>query len=173
MQGVVTTPQARRPGWASHPETDVAVKTGTAQVGNAAQNTVDWMIGFAPANNPTVAVAVVVPEQATSASGAEIAGPIMKAMIEAALAEQAADTPTPTTHDDRRADHDDVPHYDRPRHADDGAADDPDDRAPPTTTTVPPTSTTAAIPTTTTPFAVDHDDRRAGATRAPPTAATP
>ena len=54
---------------------DVAVKTGTAQTGNGASNTNDWMIGFAPANDPKVAVAVEVPLQATSTSGAEIAGP--------------------------------------------------------------------------------------------------
>jgi peptidoglycan glycosyltransferase len=64
---------------------DVAVKTGTAQTGNGASNTNDWMIGFAPANDPKVAVAVEVPLQATSTSGAEIAGPIMEAMLEAAL----------------------------------------------------------------------------------------
>ena len=37
------------------------------------------MIGFAPANDPMVAVAVVVPYQAPSTSGAQIAGPIMNA----------------------------------------------------------------------------------------------
>ena len=37
------------------------------------------MIGFAPANNPQVAVAVVVPQQANSSDGASVAGPIMNA----------------------------------------------------------------------------------------------
>jgi peptidoglycan glycosyltransferase len=64
-----------------------AVKTGTAQVGNSANNTDDWMIGFAPANNPKIAVAVVVPFQGVSNSGAEVAGPIMNAMLSAALAQ--------------------------------------------------------------------------------------
>jgi len=64
---------------------DVAVKTGTAQTGNSADNTNDWMIGFAPANDPKVAVAVEVPFQPTSFTGAEVAGPIVKAMLEAAL----------------------------------------------------------------------------------------
>jgi len=36
--------------------------------------------------NPTIAVAVVVPYQSVSATGAEVAGPIMKAMLEAAAA---------------------------------------------------------------------------------------
>jgi peptidoglycan glycosyltransferase len=64
---------------------DVAVKTGTAQTGNGEANTNDWMIGFAPANDPKVAVAVEVPLQPYSTSGAEVAGPIMLKMLEAAL----------------------------------------------------------------------------------------
>jgi penicillin-binding protein A len=67
---------------------DVAVKTGTAQTGDAHNDTDDWMIGFAPANDPTIAVAVVVPLQATNSSGATIAGPIMRDMFEAALLPQ-------------------------------------------------------------------------------------
>lgn len=66
---------------------DAAVKTGTAQTGlpNTESDTDDWMIGFAPANNPQVAVAVVVPYQEFSTSGAEVAGPIVRTMLEAAL----------------------------------------------------------------------------------------
>jgi len=89
MEGVVTTPRGTAAGVGFLPQDQVAVKTGTAQEGNAAQNTNDWMIGLAPASDPTVAVAVVVPQQATTFSGARIAGPIVKAMIEATLAEQA------------------------------------------------------------------------------------
>ncbi len=63
---------------------DPAVKTGTAQTGNGTNQTDDWMIGFAPASNPTIAVAVVVPEQAVSATGAAVAGPIMNEMLTAA-----------------------------------------------------------------------------------------
>jgi peptidoglycan glycosyltransferase len=66
---------------------DVAAKTGTAQVGNSLTNdTDDWMIAFAPATDPTIAVAVSVPYQNYSATGASVAGPIMKCVIEAALA---------------------------------------------------------------------------------------
>jgi penicillin-binding protein A len=65
---------------------DVAVKTGTSQTQNSTQDTDDWMIGFAPANDPKVAVAVVVPLQPFELTGAIRAGPIMKAMLEAALA---------------------------------------------------------------------------------------
>jgi penicillin-binding protein A len=60
-----------------------AVKTGTAQTGLGVNH--DWMIGFAPANNPKIAVAVVVPYQAIGSDGAGVAGPIMKAVMEAAL----------------------------------------------------------------------------------------
>ncbi len=68
---------------------DAAVKTGTAQTGNAKANTDDWMIGFAPANDPKIAVAVVVPNQNFVDTGAGVAGPIMKQMLEAALSEPA------------------------------------------------------------------------------------
>ncbi len=68
---------------------NVAAKTGTSQVGNGAQNTDDWMIAFAPANNPTIAVAVVMPFQVTSATGAAVAGPIIKCLVEGALALQS------------------------------------------------------------------------------------
>jgi peptidoglycan glycosyltransferase len=72
------------------PADDVAAKTGTAQVGNDLTNdTDDWMIAFAPAKDPTIAVAVSVPYQGYSRTGAEIAGPIMKCVIEGALAMQA------------------------------------------------------------------------------------
>ena len=44
------------------------------------------MIGFAPANDPKIAVAVVVPLQSFDGTGAADAGPIMKAMLNAAAA---------------------------------------------------------------------------------------
>jgi peptidoglycan glycosyltransferase len=68
------------------PQDDVAAKTGTAQTGNALNNTDDWMIAFAPANDPVVAAAVVLPYQPQSAWGATVAGPVMKCVIEGALA---------------------------------------------------------------------------------------
>jgi len=65
---------------------DVAAKTGTAQVGVGNSATTDWMIAFAPASAPKVAVAVMIPNQSLSATGAEVAGPIMQTMISDALA---------------------------------------------------------------------------------------
>jgi peptidoglycan glycosyltransferase len=68
------------------PSLDVAAKTGTAQTFTPQHYTDDWMIAFAPASQPRIAVAVVVPDQAPSATGAEVAGPIASAMLQAALA---------------------------------------------------------------------------------------
>jgi peptidoglycan glycosyltransferase len=68
---------------------DVAAKTGTAQTGTASKDTDDWMIAFAPATDPTVAVAVVLPNQVVSATGATVAGPVISCVLEAALAVQS------------------------------------------------------------------------------------
>ncbi len=68
------------------PQDQVGAKTGTAQTGNAVNNTDDWMIAFAPASHPIVAAAVVLPFQPVSAWGATVAGPVMKCVIEGALA---------------------------------------------------------------------------------------
>jgi peptidoglycan glycosyltransferase len=83
MQGVVQSGTASGVGFPSY--LCAAVKTGTAQTNASQQVTEDWMIGFAPANNPKVAVAVVVPKQNIASDGAGVAGPIMKAVLQAAL----------------------------------------------------------------------------------------
>ncbi|HEY1636479.1 MAG TPA: penicillin-binding transpeptidase domain-containing protein [Acidimicrobiales bacterium] len=70
------------------PNVQVAAKTGTAQTSTGAGNN-NWLIGFAPADNPQVAVAVVVPAQTglgSDTTGAQIAGPIFKTVLQAALA---------------------------------------------------------------------------------------
>lgn len=96
MHDVVTVGTASLVGFL--PQDDVAAKTGTAQVGNnLANDTDDWMIAFAPANNPTIAIAVSVPFQGPSVTGAKVAGPIMKCMIEGALALQAGQPITGTS----------------------------------------------------------------------------
>jgi len=61
---------------------DVAGKTGTAQNGNGRPYTL-WFTGFAPANDPQVAVAVVVENQ--SSFGNVVAAPVAKTVIEAVL----------------------------------------------------------------------------------------
>ncbi len=85
MQAVATSGTAGGVGFPG--SLDVAVKTGTAQIeiGTTITSVADWMIGFAPANNPKVAIAVVVPYQPLSTQGASIAGPIVKAMLVDAL----------------------------------------------------------------------------------------
>jgi peptidoglycan glycosyltransferase len=84
MQSVVSDPAGTAADVGFPAGLDVAVKTGTAQTGNPQANTDDWMIGFAPADDPQIAVAVVVPLQHQSDNGAGVAGPIMKTMLEAA-----------------------------------------------------------------------------------------
>ncbi|WP_309065013.1 penicillin-binding transpeptidase domain-containing protein [Microbacterium sp.] len=66
---------------------DVAGKTGTAQNGGSRPHTL-WFTGFAPAEDPQVAVAVVVEDgggKGQSGSGNAIAAPIAKKVIEAVL----------------------------------------------------------------------------------------
>ncbi len=88
MQGVVNDPGGTAYGifpasW------DVAAKTGTAQTGPDLSLTNDWMIAFAPASDPKVAVAVAVPNQPANETGASTSGPPMKTILGDAL----ADTP--------------------------------------------------------------------------------
>lgn len=66
---------------------DVGGKTGTAENGASRPYTL-WFTGFAPAENPEVAVAVVVEDgggQGQSGSGNTIAAPIAKKVMEAVL----------------------------------------------------------------------------------------
>jgi peptidoglycan glycosyltransferase len=85
MLAVVNSPSgtgvaARIPG------VEVAGKTGTAQTGTG--GTDDWFVAFAPATSPSIAVAVVLPDQpaANDYQGGTVAAPIAKAVIEAYLA---------------------------------------------------------------------------------------
>ncbi len=88
MQSVVTAPNGTANG-VFPPHINAAAKTGTAETGVFNQFTTDWMIAFAPANAPRVAVAVVVPQQSASATGSSVTGPIISAMIQAALSATA------------------------------------------------------------------------------------
>lgn len=66
---------------------DVAGKTGTAQIGLIGSNlTEPWFIGFAPIQNPKVAIAVTV-EKTQGGFGGTVAAPIARAVIETLLAE--------------------------------------------------------------------------------------
>ena len=67
------------------PGVQVAAKTGTAQtIGDKAHA---WIVGFAPAEAPKIAVAVIVESQdgVSEATGGRVAAPIAKAVIQAAL----------------------------------------------------------------------------------------
>lgn len=70
------------------PGVPVAAKTGTAETGRQGRNDT-WLIAFAPANDPQVAVAVALSNQ--SGTGGSTAGPIAKAVLEAALKAKPAE----------------------------------------------------------------------------------
>ncbi|WEV58996.1 penicillin-binding protein 2 [Bifidobacterium sp. ESL0728] len=79
MKAVITkeNPQLAIPG------VSVAAKTGTAQIGVGNQSNDGWIMGFAPADDPKIVVAVVVHN--TDRAGSDAAGPIMKAIMREAL----------------------------------------------------------------------------------------
>lgn len=84
MQKVVTDGSGKR---AQIPGMKVAGKTGTAQTAPGKASDV-WFTGFAPADNPRVAVAVVVEEGGTmaqEASGGSVAAPIARKVMEAVV----------------------------------------------------------------------------------------
>ncbi|WP_107491354.1 peptidoglycan D,D-transpeptidase FtsI family protein [Thermobifida fusca] len=66
---------------AAIPGIQVAGKTGTAEVGDG--DTHNWFISFAPADDPQVAVAVVI--ERGNASGGTLAAPVAKAIMEAVI----------------------------------------------------------------------------------------
>ena len=76
------------------PGVEIAAKTGTAQTNLAASSNLslsgsdNWMVAFAPAQSPKIAIAVVVPSQkglSSNSTGAQYAGPVVKSMIQTAL----------------------------------------------------------------------------------------
>jgi peptidoglycan glycosyltransferase len=82
MQRVVSDGSGRR---AKIKRVTVAGKTGTAEVGKG-QPTNAWFIAFAPAENPTVAIAIVIEGGGV---GGKVAAPAAKPVIQAALEAQA------------------------------------------------------------------------------------
>jgi peptidoglycan glycosyltransferase len=82
MVGVVQHGTATR---VALPNVQVAAKTGTAQTGNNTSHT--WMVAFAPADNPTIVVAVIVENQpnVSEATGGVVAAPIAQAVLQSAL----------------------------------------------------------------------------------------
>ncbi|HEY1831313.1 MAG TPA: penicillin-binding transpeptidase domain-containing protein [Acidimicrobiales bacterium] len=88
MEGVATHGTAAGVGFPS--SWQISVKTGTAQFpGGKEEETQDWMIGFMPSRGtPQLAFAVVVPQQEQDLTGALVAGPIVKAVVSAYVAEK-------------------------------------------------------------------------------------
>ncbi|HUH07978.1 MAG TPA: penicillin-binding protein 2 [Egibacteraceae bacterium] len=87
MVGVVQSGSGQR---AAIDGVTVAGKTGTAQTGEGRPPTV-WFVGFAPVEDPQVAVAVVVEDGGDvgdEATGGRVAAPIARAALQAALAPQ-------------------------------------------------------------------------------------
>lgn len=82
MIGVVNGGTATR---IAIPGIQVAAKTGTAQT--VGKNAHAWIVGFAPADAPKIAVAVIVESQpgVSEATGGRVAAPIARAVIQAAL----------------------------------------------------------------------------------------
>jgi peptidoglycan glycosyltransferase len=65
-----------------------AGKTGTASIGpTGAGETQPWFIGFAPADNPKVAIAVTI-EKTQGEFGGQVAAPIARDIVQALLAEE-------------------------------------------------------------------------------------
>jgi peptidoglycan glycosyltransferase len=68
------------------PGVEVAGKTGTAQTGIQGTNPHTWFICFAPANDPKIAVAVLVEHGGTfgsEATGGAVAAPLARQVLEA------------------------------------------------------------------------------------------
>jgi peptidoglycan glycosyltransferase len=93
MLSVVNSPNGTGAA-ARIPGVQVAAKTGTAQTGT---NQIDaWFAAFAPAQDPQIAVAVLLPNQpsANEYQGGTLAAPIAKAVIQAYL---QSNQPAPVT----------------------------------------------------------------------------
>jgi peptidoglycan glycosyltransferase len=63
----------------------VAGKTGTAETGRPGDDV--WFVGFAPADDPRVAVAVAISDQ--TGTGGQTAAPVARAVLESLLSGNA------------------------------------------------------------------------------------
>jgi penicillin-binding protein A len=74
------------------PGVPTAGKTGTAQVGTTSDLSHTWIVGYAPADAPRVAIAVIVenvPGGGSEATGGRVAAPIGRQVLQAGLAATA------------------------------------------------------------------------------------
>lgn len=82
--------EARTQGGGKNPALVIASKTGTAEHGTDPKNTPPhaWYVAFAPAEDPKIAVAVLVEnggDRALEATGGSVAAPVGRAVINAAV----------------------------------------------------------------------------------------
>ena len=86
MQGVVSQPYGTGTEMAL-PGISVAAKTGTAEVGDGSGRANAWAVGFAPADNPKIAFAVLVEgdDSRPVPHGGSDAGPIARALLQEGL----------------------------------------------------------------------------------------
>jgi len=73
---------------AAIPNVSVAGKTGTAQAGRSETSPYAWFVSFAPADDPKVAVAVMIQNAdipRSEIAGGQLGGPIAKAVMEAVI----------------------------------------------------------------------------------------
>jgi peptidoglycan glycosyltransferase len=78
---MVSVVQARQAAGVNIPGVTVGGKTGTAEAGDGTSHA--WFIGFAPAEAPEVAIAVIVEH---GGQGGVVASPIAGQVLQAALA---------------------------------------------------------------------------------------
>ena len=91
MQGVTANPLGTAAG-IFPPSWHVAAKTGTAQVGSFGPHpkyTTDWLVAFAQVGSAKAAIAVVLPNEPGSATGAGYSAPIVKMILGDMLANQS------------------------------------------------------------------------------------
>jgi peptidoglycan glycosyltransferase len=70
---------------AALPGVEVAAKTGTAQTGESGDDSIAWTIAFAPADNPRIAVAVMVEGSGPGSdeTGGRVASPMVRQVLQA------------------------------------------------------------------------------------------
>jgi peptidoglycan glycosyltransferase len=86
MTNVTNDPQGTAANLSLASGTTFAGKTGTAEIDIDAGINQPWFIGFAPAQDPKIAVAATI-ERCQGCFGADVAGPVVTQIMDAALAE--------------------------------------------------------------------------------------
>ncbi|EWC58341.1 Cell division protein FtsI [Actinokineospora spheciospongiae] len=88
LRDMMVESEAKTGGAGKRGDLVIASKTGTAETGNDPKNTPPfaWYVAFAPANDPKVAVAVVVESKDVAATGGKLSAAVGRATINAALA---------------------------------------------------------------------------------------